>query len=181
MTIRSIALRCLFVVSLVLPAGTSFAGDLSAVFSGKSYHLGSEKDWNENNYGFGVEFEFATASRWKPVLMANGFRDSVDNMSYMAGAGLHRSLYVTRRLGGLYVDVGLNAFVMTRDNVNDGRPFPGALPSVSIGNRLIGVNAAYLPRIAVKEITADHRMDKNLRGIVFVQFKINVSELAARH
>ena len=51
--------------------------------------------------------------------MANGFRDSTDNMSYMAGAGLHRRIFETHKLAGFYVYAGLNAFVMTRLGFTD--------------------------------------------------------------
>lgn len=59
--------------------------------------------------------------------MINGFRDSSNDMSYMAGAGLHRNLYATEGLNGLYVDAGIDAFVMTRTDVSDNGPFPGAV------------------------------------------------------
>ena len=44
------------------------AGEISAVLNGKSYHVGSTEDWNENNYGLGFEYQFATTSRWKKRL-----------------------------------------------------------------------------------------------------------------
>ena len=78
----------LFLVSSPAPAGT-----VNAVLNGKSYHFNSSYDWNENNSGLGLEYEFEQTSAWKKIVMANGFRDSTDNMSYMAGAGLHRRLY----------------------------------------------------------------------------------------
>ena len=62
--------------------------------------------------------------------MANGFQDSNEDMSYMVGGGLHRNLFATDRLRGFYVDAGLNAFVMTREDVEDGSPFPGILPTL---------------------------------------------------
>ena len=92
----------------------------------------------------------------------------------MAGGGLHRELYSTDRLKGFYVDAGINAFLMTRQDVNDNRPFPGLLPSVTLGNDHVGLNLTYLPKKAVEEIY-DHRMtDKSMSGIVFLQFKFSV-------
>ena len=119
-----------------LPA---LAGSINGVINGKSFHFDSSYDWNEDNTGLGIEYEFEQQSAWKKVLMANGFRDSADGMSYMAGAGLHRRLYETDKLAGFYVYAGLNAFVMTRDDVNGGDPFPGVLPSLSIGNSKNGL------------------------------------------
>lgn len=157
------------------PFYAATAGELSAVFNGKSIHVGSTDDWNENNYGLGVEYQFASESRWKRLVMANGFRDSGDQMSYMLGAGLHRNLFDTDRLAGLYVDVGINAFLMTREDVNDSRPFPGALPSLTVGNRYVGVNLTYLPSAAVEKLYETRMLDDGIKGIVFLQLKLNAS------
>ena len=121
-----------------------WAGGINAVVNGKSYHFNSSHDWNEHNTGLGVEYEFEQKSAWKKVAMANGFRDSTNNMSYMAGAGLHRRLYETDKFDGFYVYAGLNAFVMTRDDVNGSKPFPGILPSISIGNDKVGFNLSLI-------------------------------------
>jgi hypothetical protein len=158
---------------LAVTAPAVSAGELSAIVNGKSWHAGATEDWNEDNYGLGVEYEFASASRWKWKLMANSFVDSVDNMSYMAGGGLHRRLWDTWHLGDLYVDAGINAFLMTREDVNGNRPFPGALPSLTVGNRYVGVNLTYLPRKAVEIMYDSEEVDRGITGIVFLQFKLS--------
>jgi hypothetical protein len=109
-----------FALFLSLLASPAIAGKYSAVvngksYHGKSYHFNSTYQWNENNYGFGVEHEFTQKSAWKRVAMVNGFRDSTENMSYMAGAGLHRRVFETDKLAGFYIYAGINAFVMTRE------------------------------------------------------------------
>ena len=162
---------------LTLLAPTAMAGEFSAVLNGRSFHIGAAEEWNENNLGFGVEYQFASESRWKKILLANGFRDSTDHMSYMAGAGLHRNLFDTHRLGDFYVDVGVTAFVMTREDVNDNRPFPGVLPSLTIGNRYAGINLTYLPVQAVEKLTNSRMADDSIKGIVFVQLKVSVGQL----
>ncbi len=175
MMLPSGAARVLPTLLLLWTAHAASAGEVHTVINGKSFHLGSERDWNEENYGLGVEYQFATDTRWKSVLMANGFRDSDNNMSYMAGGGLHRNLYASERLGGVYVDLGLNAFLMTRQDVNDGQPFPGVLPNVTVGNRVVGVNLTYLPNAAIRKVQDPRARDENMRGIVFLQFKVNVA------
>ena len=155
----------------MLPA--AHAGELSTTINGKSWHAGAIEDWNEDNYGLGLEYEFASKSRWKWKLMANGFVDSTDSMSYMAGGGLHRRLWDTDRFHRLYVDVGVNAFLMTRDDVNDSKPFPGALPSLTVGNRYVGVNLTYLPRKAVEIMYDSEEVDRGITGIVFLQLKLD--------
>ena len=167
----------LILVALMLtaPSPRAVAGEFSAVLNGKSFHLGASEEWNEENYGLGVEYEFASKSRWKPKLMANAFRDSNEQMSYMAGGGLHRTLYSTERFKGLYIDAGINAFLMTRKDINDNRPFPGILPSLTIGNDHLGMNLTYLPKKAVEEIYDNQMADPSMSGIVFLQFKVAMS------
>ncbi len=162
---------------ITVPSFSAMAGELSTVFNGRSIHVGASEEWNEENYGLGLEYQFATQSRWKRVLMANGFQDSNAEMSYMAGGGIHRNLYTTDRLHGFYVDAGINAFVMTRKDINDNRPFLGALPSLTVGNQYVGMNLTYLPRQAVERMYDSEMMDESLSGIVFLQFKMNVSKL----
>ena len=161
----------------VLPVSSAMAGDINAIINGKSIHVGATEDWNEDNYGLGLEYQFATKSRWKKQLMVNGFRDSNEEMSYMAGGGIHRNLFATDRLHGFYVDAGINAFLMTRKDVNDNRPFPGALPSLAVGNRYMGFNLTYLPKKAVEKLYDARMMDETMSGIVFLQFKVGLSQL----
>ena len=172
------AARLTFLALLIVaPASSALAGNFSAVLNGRSIHVDATENWNEDNVGLGLEYQFATESRWKKQLMVNGFRDSTDNMSYMAGAGLHHTLFATDRLDGFYVDAGINAFVMTRRDVNDNRPFPGAVPSLSVGNRYMGFNLTYLPVKAVERMMDVRMMDDTVSGIFFLQFKVDISRL----
>ena len=173
----NILISCIVTILVALPVSSAYAGKFNAVVNGKSYHFNSTYDWNENNFGLGLEHEFESKSAWRTTVMANAFRDSTDNMSYMAGAGLHRRLFETDRLSGFYVYAGLNAFIMTRDDVESSKPFPGILPSVSIGNEKIGFNLTYLPRQAVELTTQSEIVDPTISGILFVQFKISLDQL----
>lgn len=109
--------------------------------------------------------------------MANGFRDSTSNMSYMAGAGLYRRIFETDKLKGFYIYAGLNAFLMMRDDVNGNKPFPGVLPSVSVGNDKVGLNLTYMPRKAVEETVNSSMVDPTLSGILFLQVKVSMDQL----
>ena len=108
---------------------------------------------------------------WKKVAMANGFHDSTNNMSFMAGAGLHRRIYESDKLAGFSIYAGLNAFLMTRDDIGGSKPFPGILPRVSIGNEKLGFNLTYLRRKAVETTTNANIIDPTVSGILFLQFK----------
>jgi len=177
MNIYGAARLTLLTLLIVAPFSSAMAGNFSAVLNGRSIHVDATDDWNEDNVGLGLEYQFATESRWKKQVMVNGFRDSNEDMSYMAGAGLHRTLYTTDRLNGFYVDAGINAFLMTRRDVNDNRPFPGAVPSLSIGNRHMGFNLTYLPVKAVENLLDTRIMDNSVTGVFFLQFKVELSQL----
>lgn len=165
----------LFLLCL-LPVAPALAGGLSAVINGKSIHVDAEQDWNEENYGLGFEYQFHGESLWKKQLLVNGFRDSNDEMSYMAGGGLHRTLFATDRLGGFYIDAGINAFLMTRQDVNDNRPFPGAAPILTFGNRHVGLNLTYLPKVAVEKMFDESFVDESISGVFFLQFKVAIDQ-----
>ena len=109
--------------------------------------------------------------------MANGFRDSTNHMSYMAGAGIHRRIFETDRLSGFYIYAGLNAFLMSRDDVNDGKPFPGVLPNISVGTEKVGLNLTYVPGKAIDEMADANFLDPSLSGILFLQVKIRLDQL----
>ena len=177
MSITRTARLALLSLLILFPVSSVMAGGLSAVINGKSIHVDASENWNDDNTGLGFEYQFPTESRWKKQLMVNGFRDSSEEMSYMAGGGIHRNLFATERFNGFYVDAGINAFLMTREDVNDNRPFPGALPSLSFGNRYAGFNVTYLPKKAVEIMTDAQMSDATISGIVFVQFKIGINQL----
>ncbi len=151
------------------------AGSLDIVINGKSHHVNSKYNWNEDNLGLGLEYEFAGSSRWIKTVNANTFVDSLENMSYMAGAGLKRRLLMTDRLGGLYLDAGVVAFLMSRKDINDSRPFPGLLPTLTFGNRYAGVNLTYLPQKVVHDVAHANVVDPTIGGVFFMQFKLRLS------
>lgn len=165
------ALLCLF---CGWPASAN-AGQLDLVVNGRSYHFSSDIDWNESNYGLGLEYEFDSTSRWLWSTNVNAFRDSVNNMSYMVGGGLRRRLFQSNHSVDFYVDAGLNAFLMARADVNDYLPFPGILPSVSMGTNRVGVNITYLPEFAVKELVQSNVPDPDIGGVLFLQFKFRLT------
>lgn len=177
MKLTNAASLTLLALIIIAPASSAFAGNFSAVLNGRSIHVDASHEWNEDNTGLGLEYQFATKTRWKKKVMVNGFRDSNNEMSYMAGAGLHRTLFATDRLNGFYVDAGINAFLMTRNDVNDNRPFPGAVPSLSVGNRHMGLNLTYLPVKAVESLLDIRMMDDSVSGLFFLQFKVDISRL----
>jgi hypothetical protein len=176
----SLALWALLLTGLATPAAAS---KLNLVVNGKSFHMHSDYKWNEKNYGMGVEYEFNTQSRWIKIAMANGFRDSDNNMSYMVGAGLYRRLVASERFAGFYLDAGINAFMMTREDVDDNKPFPALLPSITVGNNWGGFNLSYVPKSVVRDFSVGQNgrsVDRGIGGVFFLQAKIRLDDLFKR-
>jgi hypothetical protein len=151
MKLHNAAKFTLISLLITLPLSSALGGELSAVFNGKSIHVNASEDWNEDNYGLGLEYQFA----------------------------MHRNLFATDRLNGFYLDAGISAFFMTRKDVDDNKPFPGALPSLTIGNRYAGLNLSYLPKNAIEKMYDSKMDDETISGIVFLQFKVNFGQLMA--
>jgi len=158
--------------AIILISNDSYAASWDVVVNGKAFHLDSDRDWNEDNWGLGFEREFA-GHRWVPFVVGNGFRDSMNHMSYMGGGGLKRRFRPGGWMRDLHVDIGLVGFVMRRQNIRDGNPFPGLLPVVSIGNRRAALNLTYLPGSAVDSVTDRKRVDPNMDGVLFLQAKFS--------
>lgn len=162
---------------LLLPTAVS-AGETHLVINGVSHHINSSYEWNENHAGFGVEQELGKSSNWSHRVSANAFRDSNDDMSYMVGTTLHRRLITLPYLDDLSLSAGLTAFMMTRSDANDGMPFPGILPSLSLGNKDYGINITYMPVKGIEQMTDTRSKDPTLEGIIFAQFRISFDRIA---
>jgi palmitoyl transferase len=148
--------------------------DWDVVLNGRAVHMNATGDWNEDNWGLGLEREFTSpTSRWVKIALANGFSDSMGNPSYMAGGGLKRRF----RFGSedFYVDLGGVAFLMTRENVNGDRPFPGVLPAATIGFKRVALNLTYMPESIADRVTNSKKYDPTMEGVFFLQFKLDAS------
>jgi len=148
-------------------------GSWDVVLNGRSVHIDATHQWNEDNWGLGFEREFASSSPWIKVALGNAFQDSMDNPSYMAGGGLKRRFHMGS--DDLYVDLGAIAFLMTRQNVNGNRPFPGLLPAATVGFKRVALNLTYLPESVVDRVTDSRRHDPSMKGVFFLQLKLDAA------
>ena len=161
-------------LACVAPAAVAQSnGRWDVVLNGHSVHVDATHQWNEDNWGLGVEREFASTGPWIKVALANGFKDSMGNPSYMAGGGLKRRF----RMGSddAYVDLGAIAFLMTRANVNGSEPFPGLLPAATFGFKGVALNLTYLPETVVDRVTHSRRHDPSMKGVFFLQLKLDTA------
>ncbi len=155
---------------LVGHAPSAMASDWNVVFNGRAVHLNASEEWNEENWGLGFEREFDVSSRWVPLVVGNGFIDSSREMSYMAGGGIKRRFSLQSIGSDLYVDLGMVGFVMTRTDYNNNQPFPGILPTLTVGSSRMALNVTYMPPVAVNRI---NQRDASLSGVVFLQLTMN--------
>ena len=149
-------------------------GGWDLVLNGRAVHMNASGDWNEDNWGLGMEREFASSSPWVKVALVNGFEDSMGDPSYMAGGGLKRRF----RLGhadDFYIDLGGVAFLMTRKTVNSGQPFPGLLPAATFGFKRVAMNVTYMPESVVDRVTNSKKYDPSMQGVFFLQLKLDAS------
>lgn len=58
MKIIKISTLCIWALILTVAATPADADKLHLVINGKSLHVDSDYNWNESNYGIGVEYEF---------------------------------------------------------------------------------------------------------------------------
>lgn len=158
--------------SLLLPFSAASADDWSVVVNGKAFHVDATRDWNESNWGLGFEREFDPNQRWVKLALGNGFRDSQNAMSYMAGGGIKRRFRLRALSDQIYVDVGVIAFMMSRQDVDHNHPFPGILPALSVGSRRFAINLTYVPGHWANETANVKHYDPTLEGIVFLQLKL---------
>ncbi|KPJ92128.1 MAG: hypothetical protein AMJ53_09985 [Gammaproteobacteria bacterium SG8_11] len=138
---------------LMLHTSVVNASNLSLLVNGKSFHTKKSENtyYNESNWGFGLQYEFArTAQPWIPFMAVSGFKDSHNEPSYYAGGGYMRRMMLARKLRYLHLDAGLIGFVMTRKDYKNGEPFLGALPVMSLGNKDVSVNVTYIPKVHPK-------------------------------
>ena len=136
--------------------------------------MNASGDWNEDNWGLGMEREFASRGPWLKVALVNGFEDSMGDASYMAGGGLKRRFRLGRA-DDFYIDVGGVAFLMTRETVNGGQPFPGLLPAATFGFKRVAMNVTYMPESVVDRVTNSKKYDPSMQGVFFLQLKLDAS------
>jgi hypothetical protein len=140
---------------LLIFSSSALAENLSILLNGKSIHLNTPatSDLNENNWGLGLQYDLAPVrENWIPFLIASGFNDSNSNPSYFAGGGIVKRMDLSQLHKDLHFDAGLVGFVMTRKEYNDGDPFIGALPALSLGTERMAVNITYIPKISPKHV-----------------------------
>jgi len=125
------------------------ANSVNLIINGKAMHE-DNKNYNEENYGLGFEYNFEEKNHWITFINGGFFKDSHSNNSNYLGGGIKRRFLLGEDKDGWHIDAGMTAFLMTRKNFKKGQPFFGALPYASIGTSRFAVNATYIPSVSPK-------------------------------
>jgi hypothetical protein len=143
--------RLLSGLLLMLVLAPVHADELHIILNGKAYHM-TNRNYNEKNYGLGFEYDFTPRKNWITFINGSTFKDSLKNTSNYLGGGMKRRFQLEDDPNGWHADVGFIAFLMTRKDMYDNRPFPGALPVASLGKQWFAINATYIPRVSPKHV-----------------------------
>lgn len=128
------------------------ANSVNLIINGKSVHK-DKKDFNEENWGLGFEYNFAEDKKWINFINGGYFKDSLSNTSKYLGGGSKRRFLLEADKDGWHIDAGISAFLMTRKNYNDNNPFFGVLPYLSVGTDKVAINATYIPSVSPKFVS----------------------------
>lgn len=143
-------MRLLIFLSLLLGfIANGLADELHVVVNGKAIHLDGG-DYNEENWGLGLEYTYTPRKNWIKFVHASYFKDSNYNTSKYAGGGMKRRYRLDNDKDGWFFDAGGIAFLMTRKDYKDNAPFFGVLPFVAIGNGPVTLNMTYIPAVTPK-------------------------------
>ena len=142
-------LKFLFLLCSLFFAPQVVAGTLHLVINGKALH-DNNKNFNENNRGLGFEYDFSENKKWIHFINGGFFDDSFSNVSRYLGGGSKRRYLLSNDTEGWHIDLGLNAFFMTRKDYKNNQPFLGVLPFASIGTNQFAINVTYIPSVSPK-------------------------------
>ncbi|MBI1421896.1 MAG: hypothetical protein GC149_00435 [Gammaproteobacteria bacterium] len=154
----------LFGILLMLAVAPVKANEFHVILNGKAIHL-SKGNFNEKNYGLGFEYDFSPKNNWITFINGSAFKDSNNNTSNYLGGGMKRRFQLENNPKGWHADVGWIAFLMTRMDYKNDKPFPGILPVASIGKQWFALNATFIPSVSPKH-----------KNLFFFQVMIRVAE-----
>lgn len=140
------------IVVFTLFSQHALANSLHLVINGKAFHQ-QKKNFNEENWGLGFEYDFTEKDKWIPFVTGSFFKDSVSNTSTYFGGGQKRRFMLEADKAGWHIDAGIVAFLMTRKDYHNNKPFFGVLPFLSVGTDKFALNVTYIPSVSPKYVS----------------------------
>lgn len=124
-------------------------GDNALVLSGYAWHnrnyYSKEKirTYNETAWGGGVGRGFYDEDHDWHGYFGLAFLDSHKNLEPTLGYAFLKVWEIGKT--PFELGLGFSALITARPDINKGRPFPGALPLISLGTKTVTVYATYIP------------------------------------
>ena len=149
-------MKSLLIFVLVYSCLINFSwADTRLIINGKSVHLRysyyinntdpskpSKLYFNEDNKGFGFEYDLPDYKNFKTYLNVGKLTDSYNLPSSYVGVVTTKRFTLTKTI---FFDAGINTLIMKKYELRNGKPTPIVLPAFSIGTRDIAINFTYLP------------------------------------
>jgi len=154
----------IFIVLFMASIGQLAADEIHLLVNGRSIHLDSNENLNEDNRGLGIEYDFDKRGNWINLINFSSFKDSKNETSNYLGAGT-KLRAETSGPDPWHFDIGAFAFIMTRKDYKNNQPFIGILPLLSFGSELVGINMTYIPAFS-----------ENQTDLIYFQAMIRFSE-----
>ena len=133
---------------ILLYSTSSYSGELSVLVNGKSVHLNTDEEYNENNLGIGFQYDFCySADKFIRSVIASGFIDSKNNTSYYVGGGYARRFLISTSFDCFHIDIGAVGIFISRKDLNNRTPFFCVLPELSVGTNKLSMNVSYVPKV----------------------------------
>ena len=145
-------IKLLFLLMSFVFTQQVMADSFNLIINGKAIHQ-EKKNFNEENWGVGFEYNFKEEKKWINFINGGFFKDSFSNQSNYFGGGSKRRFLLTDDINGWHIVAGITAFVMTRKDYKNNQPFVGALPYLSIGTEKVAINATYIPSLSPKFVS----------------------------
>lgn len=144
--------KLILILSILLIFGnTATAEELHIIVSGKANHYPDQK-FNEDNSGWGFEYDFDKRGNWIPFVTGASFLDSNRQTSKYLGAGAKQRYRLGWGFSDFHLDAGVFAFLTRRHDIKNNDPFLAALPFISLGNSWTAINMTYVPKIGPNSI-----------------------------
>ncbi len=137
----------LYITLTAASIGQALADDIHLLINGHSIHMEDRDNYNENNTGLGLQYDFEERGGWINLINFSTFKDSNNETSRYIGFGT-KARGTTGGSDPWHFDIGAFAFVMTRKDYRDNQPFFGVLPFVSFGSKNVGLNVTYVPAVS---------------------------------
>ena len=124
----------------------------------------SNEQYNEDNAGYGLIYEFDKRKNVIPYITFGKYRDSFySDATYLSG-GASKRIMISRQLDDLHFEFGGALTLIKSTSYLEGRPLLTFMPVLTLATNTVGLNLSYIPKI---NNTTTH--------VFFIQMKVSLT------